>query len=588
MIRACADEDIHGPPSPLPHNSCLCDHTNLPFPDVSRRLPAELLASIFTCIAHDSYIESIPTAPSWVNVSYVCHYWRDVALNCPTLWSYIPATTQRWAEELLARSQMAPLRISLQVTDIQFRHPRQEREAQVLSILEQVMKHSQRIQKLYLNVQTVGRETGHQILSKFLFGTRFPCLQHLEISDFDLPEGKSWSLFWENTPVLCMLGLNHCSIPWSALGSSVLTTLRLSRVGIGIPENTMTEFLSMLRRMPHIVQLSVERSLPSARDFLSNGEFDATPTISLPYLSKISIVAPLSTTTALLSCIDVPLKAKVQLQAQLENSSESMSTFDDCIRLASLLAQRIDRPDSPKFRSLTISQLWEIALTFGKSKRVEIYSPSSSFPISMEDNALLKVIFVPVDSPMDEHHLSGICNAFPLANIQSVHFILPPFEPEFWRVMLTSLSDVWHIRFSRYKMPNITSMLSLPSHPLTRSWQDGRADTGQGEIFVPGLKDLELHQTILHGVRWRRDPNPYVADVQDLYNAIATRKETRCRLTIKECHLEIYAGGDEYFESVGRWEGDQFSVISTHTIHGRVMRNDPVVQKDNTTRREKV
>jgi hypothetical protein len=87
-------------------------------------------------------------------------------------------------------------------------------------------------------------------------------------------------------------------------------------------------------------------------------------------------------------------------------------------------------------------------------------------------------------------------------------------------------------------MPNITSMLFLPSHPLTRNWQDGRANGDvESEIFLPALEELELYKTTLKRVRGRSDPNPSVADVQELRDAIFTRKETRCRLTIKECRL---------------------------------------------------
>ena len=61
------------------------------------QLPTEMMEDIFIRCARDCYHSerlreyrnrpaSLP--PNWVNVSYVCRHWRDVALNCPSLWTY--------------------------------------------------------------------------------------------------------------------------------------------------------------------------------------------------------------------------------------------------------------------------------------------------------------------------------------------------------------------------------------------------------------------------------------------------------------------------------------------------------------------
>ena len=51
-------------------------------------LPPELLAAIFLEYARysDSFVYSTRVSP-WVTVSYVCRYWRDVALQCANLWA---------------------------------------------------------------------------------------------------------------------------------------------------------------------------------------------------------------------------------------------------------------------------------------------------------------------------------------------------------------------------------------------------------------------------------------------------------------------------------------------------------------------
>ncbi|KAF8559424.1 hypothetical protein OG21DRAFT_1368133, partial [Imleria badia] len=89
----------------------LCPQRNSP--SFIFRLPIEILEIIFIHCARDYYTKDgrrpTPTVPSWVNVSYVCCHWRNVALDCPTLWTYLFATSPRWTEELLARSKQAPL-----------------------------------------------------------------------------------------------------------------------------------------------------------------------------------------------------------------------------------------------------------------------------------------------------------------------------------------------------------------------------------------------------------------------------------------------------------------------------------------------
>ena len=96
----------------------LCDlYTPRNSHSIISRLPNELLAPIFIHCARDYHYESarIPSlyAPDWVNVSHVCSRWRNVALHCLTLWSYIFTMLQRWTEILLARSKQAPLKIRI-------------------------------------------------------------------------------------------------------------------------------------------------------------------------------------------------------------------------------------------------------------------------------------------------------------------------------------------------------------------------------------------------------------------------------------------------------------------------------------------
>jgi len=111
-------------------------------------LPTEILEIIFIHCAFDYYHEdhdqyTTSRVPSWVNVSYVSRHWRHVALNCPTLWTYLFITSPRWMEELLARSKQASLKLHAYLC------------TPYEPCFEQVMNHPERIQELFLDIRGV-------------------------------------------------------------------------------------------------------------------------------------------------------------------------------------------------------------------------------------------------------------------------------------------------------------------------------------------------------------------------------------------------------------------------------------------------
>lgn len=49
--------------------------------------------------------------PLCASVAHVCHYWREVALGCPQLWTMLEFPSVAYTKELLARTKMAPLMV---------------------------------------------------------------------------------------------------------------------------------------------------------------------------------------------------------------------------------------------------------------------------------------------------------------------------------------------------------------------------------------------------------------------------------------------------------------------------------------------
>jgi len=111
------------------------------------RLPPELLAAIFLDYMqqYDHLLTyTMSTVPPWVNVSYVCRYWRSVALNCANLWTQFFFVSSKWMDELLRRSKTAPLIIYL---DLYCLKPTPWQ----ICCLEKALGHMERIQDLWIN-----------------------------------------------------------------------------------------------------------------------------------------------------------------------------------------------------------------------------------------------------------------------------------------------------------------------------------------------------------------------------------------------------------------------------------------------------
>ncbi|KAF8871573.1 hypothetical protein BD779DRAFT_1717720 [Infundibulicybe gibba] len=98
--------------------SIINQHRNLLTPVA--RLPPEILSRILVLNAQpvhrDWRVDAAKAEPEWwVDVartsSQVCRRWRQVALDCPEIWSYISfkRQSQRWIAEMIERSHSAPL-----------------------------------------------------------------------------------------------------------------------------------------------------------------------------------------------------------------------------------------------------------------------------------------------------------------------------------------------------------------------------------------------------------------------------------------------------------------------------------------------
>ena len=474
---ACIDEEVSK------HRllvSDLCAQRNSVMPIF--RLPNEILASIFTHGARNYHEGNDPISfrvPHWVNVSYVCRHWRDVALSCPTLWTFHFTMSLRWTEELLARSKQASLKIRIKHNSLKSR-------SWWSDLLEKVLNHAERIQELHLlDIPTT------------LFPTRLPYAPRLQILDIDIwvRDHSEWTstINYGDIPSLHTLKLTNFPPPWHLFNLSRVTTLVLCCVPASFRQN-LVEFLATLSRMQALTVLHLRDAL---RSVLSSGASSVSPKVGLPYLARLFVLAPFSTVVALLSCINISLKTQVKLKM----ISEDGISIDDYAQLPSLFAQIFSQSEDllslgPTFRSLIVyPSLYQSTFAVYASELSDCnpllpnpYPPQECDPPLMIDVETNQSIH----QGNRDHIVSDICCAIPSAHVQTLQVINPPLSPDFWRKTLGHLRGLRYVKLSDGCVPDLVSLFTVLETP---NWHvANNHDLTRDREIVPALEELELYR----------------------------------------------------------------------------------------------
>lgn len=404
------------------------------------------------------------------------------------------------------------------------------------------MNHTERIQDLSLCIP----DTGISSLDSKLLSSCALRIQRLSI----VYQSSKWHsvLFNGDTPVLRTLELRGYTAPWSLFKLNSLTTLHLDQIGV-LRKHSMEEFLAILSDMQDLRHLYLEDGMARPHDFLLSDVFNAFPKINLPSLSGPLVIAPLSMVVAFLSCINIPPKTEFRLECLPDFDVDFCNIFT---LLSSYLAQRstVSALSCPPIRLLAIEyDRWALGLCFSASSEHE------RIPIVISRdhwgcNIPLKIVISSPREITDDSIVQGMmtgsrdritsdmCCSVPFTNVQTVHVLNPPFSSAIWKNALGRLQNLRSIKLSDGYMPDLAPVLSLTPHEPTEN-QGGHVDRGPNQLFAPALEELELSDI-------KFSPNPAsnsgraAADLQSLYDALSTRKESRGRLAMTRCNT---AGG---------------------------------------------
>ncbi|TDL19495.1 hypothetical protein BD410DRAFT_900192 [Rickenella mellea] len=94
---------------------------NDPDASIALQLPPELVGHIMAIVVHNHFFaDSIlyPRSYAWIKLCHICRSWRQIALGCPVLWSYIDTRWDTLVSELILRSQSASLTVCVCLQDI--------------------------------------------------------------------------------------------------------------------------------------------------------------------------------------------------------------------------------------------------------------------------------------------------------------------------------------------------------------------------------------------------------------------------------------------------------------------------------------
>ncbi|KAI0050762.1 hypothetical protein FA95DRAFT_1603226 [Auriscalpium vulgare] len=290
-------------------------------------IPVELLTNIFLHYAHDSD-NNIFRPPSWAHIMLVCRHWKRVAKNYAKLWSYVDfhmglPLNYRMQEEQLRRSKKHPLVCrfgSCRRYDI-------------------LREHGHRIRCLEIDIDTA---------SGALNGVECPILELLDLQVKVADGGpESYSRPAEfiraaskNLRKISLWGLTVDITPWSHL--SKLTALQISHK-YELPTPTFDDVITLLRRCPELVTLTLDRCLPRVVEPVSAC---APQAVKLLFLEELFLGSYAGRLQHLLRLLTFPSTTTLALDVR----GAANKKFPDLLKAVGL---HLRHPDAPKLRSAT-------------------------------------------------------------------------------------------------------------------------------------------------------------------------------------------------------------------------------------------
>ena len=255
-------------------------------------------------------------------VPHVCHQWLEIALNQPLLWSHVDFTSLSLAgvAEILDRAKSAPIYFKANVSGHhwkKFLTFRKDLQTRVPNICH--LRISARFDLLQCTLEGLVSPAPslHCISLCSCRGSR-GC-DRLVVSGNNSSDRPSipGTLFDGSAPSLSNLELCNCNISWRSpllKGLKHLTILLPSKHSR--PE--LAVWLSALDEMPQLTTLTLHLASPISPSF----PFHVERTVTLPSLTRLSLVASPEDCALALAHLDLPALTSLSLTVKLVYTSD--------------------------------------------------------------------------------------------------------------------------------------------------------------------------------------------------------------------------------------------------------------------------
>ncbi|KAG7099939.1 hypothetical protein E1B28_001732 [Marasmius oreades] len=497
------------------------------------RLPSEILVHIF------AYLVTIRSAfmwtrPTYLDFTHVCHDWREIALNTPSLWTQPDFRWLGWVREMLRRSKDAPLHVRYRIDEM----------ITVLSFEDAMMDilvHIHRIASLYLylELQSGDKKGFNRTLlaldkpAPLVHTVRFGFFRALHPSNIPFPQ----HLFADEAPNLRNLFLDGCHFRWNSPLLKHLTTFSLrthDRATMAPCDQcpTTKRFMEILEAMPELEVLNLDCSLPS---HLSEAP-DFAHTVHFPRMRDLRLVrSSVTDCTNLLQRISFPQSTTVEVSCiPLHHQNDELPLFS---ALSHMFASCPDSQTQTSFEKLGVEStvIGMARPTLSLKAYDSIYASFPQIKIRLSVNR-------PSEAPLVQPAIT----ALPLASLQILIFTCTDCSISCFATCFGSLPNLRVIKLTQRDAVNIVLAL--------REGLEGDGSSESSTLPFPALETLFMrdvdfgdlcHNDMFAGILVKRAERGAQLTSLQLRECIGLRSEEIDRF--KEVAKEVNVDWDGYY-----------------------------------------